>query len=191
MLAELASLDVTLSGALAEKASDVGPTRMSERNRSSIRKSSAFPDSRQPFTRIALLWLGKPARDRGSAKTNQAIKVVSLPFGKPEAARGRSLKLGARPGRAHLGKGRMCCAGQGMSSFLAVGGRGVCGRQQAKFIHVTYTPRAAGNACAGEGKGWREEKLLKKLALIGKGLTSPSTVAATTSKRPWAQRFTP
>ncbi|CAI5941404.1 unnamed protein product [Closterium sp. NIES-65] len=54
-----------------------------------------------------------------------------------------------------------------MGSYLAVAEASAADNPP-KFIHVTYTPPAAGTARAGEGG---EEKALKKSALIGKGHT--------------------
>ncbi|CAI5492137.1 unnamed protein product [Closterium sp. Naga37s-1] len=54
-----------------------------------------------------------------------------------------------------------------MGSYLAVAEASAADNPP-KFIHVTYTPPAAGTARAGEGE---EEKALKKPALIGKGHT--------------------
>ncbi|CAI5943129.1 unnamed protein product [Closterium sp. NIES-65] len=53
-----------------------------------------------------------------------------------------------------------------MGSYLAVAEASAADNPP-KFIHVTYTPPAA----AGDGGEGSEEKPLKKLALIGKGLT--------------------
>ncbi|CAI5536673.1 unnamed protein product [Closterium sp. Naga37s-1] len=102
--AELASLDATLSGALAELASDpdfrAKPGQVSQVLR--------VPG--QPFKRIALLGLGKPdvllkgeagswqglgSAIAGAAKTNQASKVSLAFLGKPEAAEGQEIKAGS------------------------------------------------------------------------------------------------
>ncbi|CAI5950585.1 unnamed protein product [Closterium sp. NIES-65] len=102
--AELASLDTTLSGALAELASDpdfrAKPGQVSQILR--------VPG--QPFKRIGLLGLGKPdvllkgeagswqgvgSAIAGAAKTNQASKVSLAFLGKPEAAEGQEIKAGS------------------------------------------------------------------------------------------------
>ncbi|CAI7878556.1 unnamed protein product [Closterium sp. NIES-54] len=102
--AELASLDATLSGALAELASDpdfrAKPGQVSQVLR--------VPG--QPFKRIALVGLGKPdvllkgeagswqgvgSAIAGAAKTNQASKVSVAFVGKPEAAVGQEIKAGS------------------------------------------------------------------------------------------------
>ncbi|CAI5521897.1 unnamed protein product [Closterium sp. Naga37s-1] len=102
--AELASLDATLSGALAELASDpdfrAKPGQVSQVLR--------VPG--QPFKRVALLGLGKPdvllkgeagswqglgSAIAGAAKTNQASKVSLAFLGKPEAAEGQEIKAGS------------------------------------------------------------------------------------------------
>ncbi|CAI5964740.1 unnamed protein product [Closterium sp. NIES-64] len=231
--AELASLDVTLSGALTELASDLDfiakPGHVSQVFR--------FPG--QPFERVALLGLGKPDMllkgEAGSwqgvgsaiasaAKTNQASKVSLAFLGKPEAAEGQEIKVesavrgivtGAIVGsfedvrlkleemekakaqrgvkelqvvglgdveslqkdvfetapHADVLSARVLekdeCAALGMGSYLAVE-EASAADSPPKFIHVTYTPLAA-----ADGQG-AEEKPLKKLALIGKGLTFDS-----------------
>ncbi|CAI5989667.1 unnamed protein product [Closterium sp. NIES-65] len=228
--AELASLDVTLSGALTELASDLDfrakPGHVSQVLR--------FPG--QPFKRVVLLGLGKPdvllKGEAGSwqglgsaiasaAKTNQASKVSLAFLGKPEAAEGQEIKVesavrgigtGAIVGsfedvrlkseemekakaqrgvkelqvvglgdaeslqkdvfetapHADVLSARVLekdeCAALGMGSYLAVE-EASAADSPPKFIHVTYTPLAA-----ADGQG-AEEKPLKKLALIGKGLT--------------------
>ncbi|GJP44148.1 hypothetical protein CLOM_g3543 [Closterium sp. NIES-68] len=101
--AELSSLDSTLSGALAELASDP------EFRAKPGQVSQVLRVPGQPFKRIALLGLGKTdvliKGESGSwqgvgsaiataAKTNQASKVSVAFVGKPEAAEGEEIKAG-------------------------------------------------------------------------------------------------
>ncbi|CAI5495633.1 unnamed protein product [Closterium sp. Naga37s-1] len=113
--AELASLDATLPGALAELASD--------------------PDFR--------------------VKPGQVSQILHVP--------GQPFKIIADVLSARILE-KDECAALGMGSYLAV-----AKDNPPKFIHVTYTSPAAGD---GGERG--EEKPLKNVALIGKGLTFDS-----------------